>query len=349
MSDTPQAADWFKASDGKWYPPAPPEGRPPPPYGHLPPPPQAQQGPPPPGWQQGPPLPPPPHTAWQQRPVGPPPAPFGRAQKPIWQKPWFIVVAVLVGIVVIGAALAGPAEDDEVASDREEVERATTDDEEEDEPEEAEEEDETTTTTTRPTTTTVDPAVVAAERQAAFDAAAAVSCAETVAAPLSLPVTVAAAAAASTHYASDFSAIADRNQFTDAVIFCAAPQREARLVNECSPEAPVELMNRDPDQFLEQCFSLVFLITQFDQATGVCAFRAFFDTTEHEYNFEYLGSNSFVTFAEPCPELNAIGTNDVVRIRVVSLGGLTYDTSIGGSSTAAAFQAAGPPELLQDN
>ncbi|MDZ7731796.1 MAG: hypothetical protein U5R31_00610 [Acidimicrobiia bacterium] len=60
-------------------------------------------------------------------------------------------------------------------------------------------------------------------------------------------------------------------------------------------------MNRDPDQFLGQCFTLVFSITQFDQGTGPCSFRAYFDTTPREYNFDYLGENALVEFGDPLP------------------------------------------------
>lgn len=161
----------------------------------------------------------------------------------------------------------------------------------------------------------------------------------------------AAASAASVMYdAADFGPAMSRAAFIDALIVCAEPQRQARLSNECSSSVPVELMNRDPDQFLGQCFTLVFSIVQFDQGTGPCSFRAYFDNSARNYNFEYLGENALVSFDAPCPDLNPVGTDDVLRVRVVSLGGLRYDTTIGGTATAVAFQAVpGPPEVLQDN
>lgn len=272
------------------------------------------------------------------------PAPFQKPKPAFYKRPWFVVLAVLFGIGAIGSALSPPEEDEDsveqaTSFEREDEETTTT---------EAEEEVSEETTTTEAPTTTVDPAVLAAERQARLDTAAFVACGEAVAAPITTPTADAVNSAVSSNYVG-VNDVIDRQGFTDLVFGCAAQQRIDRVNNECGGDAPVELMNRDPDQFLGQCFTLTFAIVQFDQGTGPCAFRAYFDNGSHEWNFEYLGENGFVAFDEPCPQLNAIGTDDVVRLRVASLGGLDYTTTLGGETSAAAFQALGDPEVLQNN
>lgn len=110
----------------------------------------------------------------------------------------------------------------------------------------------------------------------------------------------------------------------------------------------MELLNRDPDQFYAQCFTVVVAIVQYDQGTGACAFRARFDTQPHEYSFQYRGENALVSFREPCPDLNPVGNEDVLRIRAVVLGGIDYRTTIGGNTSAVGFEALPGFEVLQN-
>jgi len=48
----------------------------------------------------------------------------------------------------------------------------------------------------------------------------------------------------------------------------------------------------------------------------------------HEYNFEYAGDNSIITYPEPCPQLDPLGADDVIRTRAVVVGGLSPDASM---------------------
>jgi hypothetical protein len=260
----------------------------------------------------------------------------------VWHRyrAWPLWVQIIVGLLILGAVSAPftsrDADPQNVSSSDEQAEETTT----------THRRPTPSSTTTRPptTTTTIDPNILlTAHHEGVLQA-----CAEAAAAPLAQ--TLDEAVDGSLHfYSHDWDEVSDRAAFGEAVKACAAPARDDRLNNECGRDAPVELMNRDPDQFRDQCFTLVFLIVQFDQGTGPCAFRAYFDNVQREYNFEYLGENALVTFDEPCPQLDPIGNDDVVRVRVISLGGIDYDTTIGGSTSAAAFRAAGGAELLQNN
>lgn len=207
------------------------------------------------------------------------------------------------------------------------------------------------TTTTRPATTTtaappttIDPEVLRGE----YDAQVETSCGLAAAASLAIDDETAAALNGS-DYDRRWEPHAPESRFREDVAYCAHHRREERRITECREQPDVELLARDPDRFVNDCYTLVFNITQFDQATGRCGFRARFDTTMREWNFEYKGDNSIVLYDDPCPQLDPIGVDDVIRTRAVVLGGLTYDTAIGGSATAVQFIPVGDPEMLQDN
>lgn len=200
------------------------------------------------------------------------------------------------------------------------------------------------TTTTAPPTTTIDTAVLRAE----YDAQVAASCEAATQASLAVDDTV-AAIGESDSYDDRWVPHAPESRFMEDLQYCTHQRREERRANECGARPEVELLARDPDSYSGQCFTLVLRITQFDQATGRCGFRAYFDTVAHEWNFEYRGDNSVILYPEPCPQLDSLGTDDVVRTRLVVVGGLTYDTTIGGSATAVQFVPVGDPEILQNN
>ena len=90
------------------------------------------------------------------------------------------------------------------------------------------------------------------------------------------------------------------------------------------------------------------LVSQIDQATGLCGFRAWWDEGQHTYNFDYEGENAIVTMTEPCPALDAVGVDDVVRLRAVILGGVDYETTLGGTAHGVQFWACSA-ELVADN
>jgi hypothetical protein len=146
-----------------------------------------------------------------------------------------------------------------------------------------------------------------------------------------------------------WSSYKSSDEFMAEVTTCTINARNARRVTECDHMAEVELLNRDPESFAGQCVQVVARIIQFDQGTGPCAFRAAFDIEPLEYSYEYRGENAIFTFATPCPQLAKVGVDDVVGLKVVVRGGITYDTTIGGSATAVDFAPTGPFDLLQDN
>lgn len=200
------------------------------------------------------------------------------------------------------------------------------------------------TTTTAATTTTVDREVL----RAAYDAQVAASC-ETVAQASLAESDAALAQQERAHYDDEWTPHAPESRFLQDVDYCGHQRREQRRAAECGKRPEVELLARDPDQFAGQCFTVVMDIVQFDQGTGKCSFRARFDTVAHEWNFEYKGDNSVISYPEPCPQLDPLGADDVIRTRAVVVGGLTYDTTIGGSATAVQFVPVGDPEILADN
>jgi hypothetical protein len=278
---------------------------------------------------------------------------------PTWSTRTKQVVSAVLAVVVLLVAVSGtttPDDETEEVADRGagsapagEGDRSDPDEEvrPDDEPDRTTTTRRATTTTAAPTTTTtttVDPEVLRAE----YDAQLAASCEAAAQASLAVDDAV-AAMGQSDSYDGRWEPHAPKTQFIVDLNYCTTQRREERRANECGARPEVELLSRDPDQFSGQCFTLVLNIVQFDQATGRCGFRAYFDTVAREWNFEYRGDNSVITYPEPCPQLDALGVDDVIRTRLVVVGGLTYDTSIGGSATAVQFVPVGDPEILQDN
>ncbi len=208
----------------------------------------------------------------------------------------------------------------------------------------------TAATTTRPPssapTTTVDPQQIINEYNSARD----IACESATGAALTLN-NAAAVAQTSSYYQSAWSSYRSQEQFIADVAACSGPARQNRLASECDDSPQIDLLNRNPDAAAGECVTLVFQIVQFDQGTGPCSFRAHFDTTQHEYSFDYRGDNAIVNFVTPCPQLDAVGQDDVLRMRVQIDGGLTYDTTIGGTATAVEFSSVGEAgvSILQDN
>jgi hypothetical protein len=118
-----------------------------------------------------------------------------------------------------------------------------------------------------------------------------------------------------------------------------APPTTTTTVDACAtPQVPnVGLIQRDPDAHAGQCFTVFSQVSQFDQATGLCSFRGYWDDTQQTYNFEFEGENAFVSMDEPCPALDTVGVGDTVQFVGLITGGIEYDTQIGGTSIAVGF------------
>ena len=101
MSDTSQGPGWWRATDGKWYPPQPPVAQQP-----APPPPTAAEAPQGPGWWQA------SDGRWY------PPQPSGPVQvqvevstpkKPVYKRVWFWLLMIFLGFIVLIIALIAAA------------------------------------------------------------------------------------------------------------------------------------------------------------------------------------------------------------------------------------------------
>lgn len=137
-------------------------------------------------------------------------------------------------------------------------------------------------------------------------------------------------------------AAADAQAAADAK---AAAERE--LASAQTPN--VDAIVKNPDKFKGQTFVFVVDITQYDAATGSCAFRGLWDTSYHQYNFDYKGDNAIFSSGDAskdCPVLDNIDENDIVKVWAKSTGSFSYDTQIGGNTTVPSFNVL-KAELLQ--
>lgn len=181
---------------------------------------------------------------------------------------------------------------------------------------------EAATTTDAPTTTTIPPAQLEAEVDAAWRQACAAAGQSGLVPPID--------------YNSNWAQIGvDASGVHSLAQNCANDARSAAI----DGAAPVsaDAVVRDPNSVKGQFFVLVADIAQFDAATGPCTFRGAWGNQPHEYSFEYDGDNAVFSAPQPCPVLDGIDQNDVVRLWVEGAGSLTYDTQIGGSTTVPSF------------
>jgi hypothetical protein len=90
-----------------------------------------------------------------------------------------------------------------------------------------------------------------------------------------------------------------------------------------------------PDNFIGNAYQLWGCISQFDAATGADTFRA--ETSYQQEEYWYLDSENAL-FTGDEGRLADYVKDDVVYMKVVSLGSYTYDTQIGGSTTVPWFE-----------
>ena len=95
------------------------------------------------------------------------------------------------------------------------------------------------------------------------------------------------------------------------------------------------LLVKAPDTYLGNTYKIWACISQFDAATGADTFRAQASYQKETYWYTN-GSNS--VFTGDATELLDFVQNDMVQMNVVSLGSLSYDTTLGGSTTVPAFE-----------
>jgi hypothetical protein len=91
---------------------------------------------------------------------------------------------------------------------------------------------------------------------------------------------------------------------------------------------------KDPDAYLGNSYQVWGCISQFDGATGPDGFRAQASNKEQEFWYSDAANAVFVGDAD---RLADFVQDDVVLMHVVSLGAYSYDTQIGGNTTAPLF------------
>ncbi|MGH3654986.1 hypothetical protein [Glutamicibacter sp.] len=96
---------------------------------------------------------------------------------------------------------------------------------------------------------------------------------------------------------------------------------------------------KQPDSHIDENVILYGRVTQFDSATGPCTFRAELSHAQvGKYDYEH---NSMFTAGDGlsnCDALDDIVAEDIVQITATVTGSLSYDTTIGGSTTVPKFQ-----------
>lgn len=95
------------------------------------------------------------------------------------------------------------------------------------------------------------------------------------------------------------------------------------------------LIARDPDAHIGESIIVYGQVTQFDAATGTTGFRANVDGVAHKVSYGYADydTNTILTAATSAM-LGDLVNKDLFRAEVIVTGSYSYDTSIGGRTTA---------------
>ena len=135
-----------------------------------------------------------------------------------------------------------------------------------------------------------------------------------------------------------WSELSDPAKLAAAAQSCVDQKNQADI--DGAQPVSVDEIIKDPDAVTGRTFVMVVNITQFDAATGSCSFRGYWDNTQHSYNYEYAGDNAIFTSGDgysTCPLLDGIDQNDTIKVWAKSTGSISYDTQIGGNTTAPSF------------
>jgi hypothetical protein len=90
-----------------------------------------------------------------------------------------------------------------------------------------------------------------------------------------------------------------------------------------------------PDRYIGKRYRVWACISQFDAATGPDTFRGQASFRKEPY-WWLSGDNALFTGSES--QLERYVTDDIVVMGVISLGSISYDTQIGGSTTVPLFE-----------
>jgi flagellar biosynthesis GTPase FlhF len=118
----------------------------------------------------------------------------------------------------------------------------------------------------------------------------------------------------------------------------AAEKAKANKAKKVTKRALAQIV-KQPDSHIDENVIIYGLVTQFDSATGSCTFRAELSHAQvGKYDYEH---NSMFTAGDglaDCDALDDIVAEDIVQITATVTGSLSYDTTIGGSTTVPKFQ-----------
>ena len=92
---------------------------------------------------------------------------------------------------------------------------------------------------------------------------------------------------------------------------------------------------KSPDKYIGKGYVIWACITQFDAATGDDTFRGDAAPKKLKYWFSD-GQNAF--FTGSASRFADFVQDDVVQMKVISLGSYSYDTQAGGNTTVPLFQ-----------
>lgn len=113
----------------------------------------------------------------------------------------------------------------------------------------------------------------------------------------------------------------------------ASQPKTANSYKELSKRQWQRLM-KAPDKYTGKRYVVFACITQFDAATGEDSFRGQASSRKQRYWYTD-GDNAF--FMGNARKLDAFVQGDIVRMKVESLGSLSYETQIGGETTVPVF------------
>ncbi|GAA1877615.1 hypothetical protein GCM10009715_25430 [Paeniglutamicibacter psychrophenolicus] len=135
---------------------------------------------------------------------------------------------------------------------------------------------------------------------------------------------------------------AEASAKAEAEAAAAAAKKSKLAIRNAEPVSARKLAKlvKNPDNYKGDVIVVYGEITQFDAATGTCSFRANiansrkYETWDYEYNSLFTAGDG----VEDCPALDDFVADDQVKMTATSLGSLSYDTQIGGSTTVPYFQ-----------
>jgi hypothetical protein len=90
---------------------------------------------------------------------------------------------------------------------------------------------------------------------------------------------------------------------------------------------------KEPDAHVGEAIIVYGEVTQFDSATGPSTFRANVDGVKHKVSYGFADYSTNTILTTDSADLGDIVQNDLFQAEVVVTGSLSYETTLGGSTT----------------